>query len=72
LARGPSQRRDWRAFESTLSDQIILDSVKKSLTEIEKELLKNNVLNENRKIIFKIVKPLLERIPLSRTNEIVN
>jgi hypothetical protein len=46
------------------SDQFILNSVRSSISEIDKELHENGKLNKNQKIIFKIVKPLVERIPL--------
>ena len=46
------------------SDEIILEAVKQHLTKIQNELYEEKTLLPRQRIIFKIVKPLVNRIPL--------
>ena len=52
-------------------DEILVESVRRTLTEIEFDLHTNGLLFNSQKIIFNIVKPLSEKIPLVDTIGII-
>lgn len=53
------------------SDEIILESVRFTLSEINMKLQEKRLLFKDQQIIYKIVKPLVERIPLMDTIGII-
>lgn len=52
-------------------DEIIIESVRFTLSEINMNLQEQGLLFRDQQIIFKIVKPLVERIPLMDTIGII-
>lgn len=53
-------------------DEVLFESVRKTLTEIEMELKENRKMTDKDTIIFNIVKPISRRIPLSETIGFIN
>lgn len=53
------------------TDEIIVFCVRRTLQDISKELREKGLLFKGQEIIFKIVKPLVERIPLDDTIGII-
>jgi len=53
------------------ADEIIVFCVRRTLQDISKELHEKGLLFKGQEIIFKIVKPLVERIPLDDTIGII-
>jgi hypothetical protein len=53
------------------NDTIIYEYTKYILEKIEKELKGRNLLENDSKIVFTIVKPIVERFPLVETTDII-
>lgn len=53
------------------SDEIILSAVSSTIKYIDKKLHELNKLNENDKIVFKLIKPLVERITISQNTYVL-